>query len=193
MSSNTKEKAAVARNLRHQRKQKGLTQEQLSESSGVAIRTIQRIENARVEPHLQTLSLLARSLEMEVQELMYAEPADETSPTEAAVRKWLLVFHLLPLVGALIPFANLILPLILWAYKRDEHPLFEEHGRAVINFHLTVTLAFMLGIVLLVLLFPVGLLLLILIAVYALILIFWNTKQISKNEGCNYPLSIRFL
>ena len=174
-------------------KQKGLTQEQLSEHSGVTVRTIQRIENAKVEPHLQTLSLLAQSLEIEVQELSFSEPADTAAPSGTAVRKWLLLFHLLPLIGVMVPFANLILPLILWAYKRDEHPLFEEHGRAVINFHITVTLVFILGLVLLVLLFRVGLVLLILTAAYALALIFWNAKRIIRNEGYSYPLSIRFL
>ncbi|MBC5992756.1 DUF4870 domain-containing protein [Pontibacter sp. SD6] len=63
----------------------------------------------------------------------------------------------------------------------------------MVNFHLTITLAFMLGIVLLVLLFQVGLLLLILVAAYTLILIFWNAKKIIKNEGYRYPLSIRFI
>ena len=185
--------ATIAQNLLRHRKQKGLTQEQLSENSGVTIRTIQRIENAKVVPHQQTLSLLAGSLEIEVQELSYAGPDDETGPGDTSVRKWLLLFHLLPLVGVLIPFANLVLPLILWAYKRDEHPLFDTHGRAVVNFHLTVTLAFMLGVVLLVLLFQVGLLLLILIVAYALILSLRNAQKISKNEGYTYPLSIRFL
>jgi D-alanyl-D-alanine-carboxypeptidase/D-alanyl-D-alanine-endopeptidase len=193
MPSNIEENAAVARNLRLQRKHKGLTQEQLSESSGVAIRTIQRIENAKVEPHLQTLSLLAQSLDIELQELTYDEAADEAISSETAIRKWLLIFHLLPVVGVIIPFANLILPLILWAYKRDEHPLFEEHGRAVINFHLTLTLTFMLGIVLLVLLFHLGLLLLLVKAAYALILIFWNANKIIRDRGYKYPLSIRFL
>ena len=186
-------KTTIAQNLLRHRKQKGLTQEQLSESSGVTVRTIQRIENAKVEPHLQTLSLLAQSLEIEVQELSYLEPTDTAAPADTAVRKWLLLFHLLPLMGVLIPFANLILPLILWSYKRDEHPLFEEHGRAVINFHVTVTLAFILGLVLLVLLFRVGLVVLILTAAYALILIFWNAQKIIRNERYNYPFSIRFL
>ncbi|GHA62210.1 helix-turn-helix domain-containing protein [Pontibacter akesuensis] len=186
-------KSTIAQNLLRCRKKKGLTQEQLSEYSGVTVRTIQRIENAKVEPHLQTLSLLAQCLEVKVEELSYAGSADETAPSETALRKWLSLFHLLPLVGVILPFANLILPFILWAYKRDEHPLFDEHGRAVVNFQLTVTLASMLGIVLLVLLFPIGLLLLILTAAYALTLSFWNAKKIIKNQGYNYPLSIRFL
>ncbi|MBC5992757.1 helix-turn-helix domain-containing protein [Pontibacter cellulosilyticus] len=105
-------KATIAQNLLRHRKRKGLTQEQLSENYGVTVRTIQRIENAKVEPHFQTLSLLAQSLEVEVKELSCSEPADAPQ-SNTAVRKWLLLFHLLPLMGVLIPFANLMLPLIL--------------------------------------------------------------------------------
>lgn len=67
--SDTIEKTIIAKNVRHQRRRIGWTQEQLSENSGVAVRTIQLIENAKVEPHLQTLALLAGALEIEVHEL----------------------------------------------------------------------------------------------------------------------------
>lgn len=193
MPSNTKEKAAVAMNLRHQRKRKGWMQEQLSESSGVAVRTIQRIENAKVEPHLQTLALLAGSLELDVNELSTMASAEDVSPGGAAHRKWLLLLHLSPIVGFIIPFANLIVPLILWAYKRDESPLYDEHGRAVVNFHMTVTLAFMAGVALLLVLLQVGILLLILTSAYTLALILLNTRRVMKNESYKYPLSVKLL
>lgn len=186
-------KATVAKNLRYQRMRKGLTQEQLSESSGVAIRTIQRIENAKVEPHLQTLTLLAKALELEVHELSLIAPAAGIDQSVAAEIKWLLLLHLFPIVGFILPFANLIVPLILWAYKRDEHPLYDEHGRAVVNFHLTVTLAFMTGVALLLVLFQVGILLIILTSAYTLALILWNVRRVLKNAGYKYPFSVNLL
>lgn len=190
MPSNTIEKATVAENLRYQRKRKGLTQEHLSERSGVAIRTIQRAENAKVEPHLQTLALLAKALELEVHELYCPEGAPQGTTAEG---KWLLLLHLTPAVGFIIPFANLILPIIIWAFKRDEHPLYDEQGRAVINFHLTVTLSFMAGVALLLVLFHIGLLLLILASLYALSLIIWNTWSVMKSRHYDYPLSVKLL
>lgn len=186
-------KDIIAQNLLHQRKRKGLTQEQLSESSGVAVRTIQRIENAKVEPHLQTLALLARSLDLEVHELSLIAPAEEVEHDTSHVRKWLSIFHVAPIAGFVIPFANLVVPLLLWVYKRDDHPLFDVHGKAVINFHLTVTIAFVIAVALLVLLFPVGLLLMILTSAYALAMIIWNMQLVMKNKSYRYPLSINFL
>jgi serine-type D-Ala-D-Ala carboxypeptidase/endopeptidase len=193
MPSNGLEKATVARNLRHQRRRKGLTQEQLSESSGVAIRTIQRIENAKVEPHLQTLVLLADTLDLEVHELSAMTSTEDASQGCVADRKWLLLLHLSPIVGFIIPFANLIVPLILWAYKQDDHPLYNEHGRAVVNFHLTVTLVFMAGVALLLVLFQVGLLLIMLTSAYALALILLNARRVMKDENYSYPLSLAIM
>ena len=188
------QKATIAQNLLLHRKQKHLTQEQLSESSGVAVRTIQRIENAKVEPHVQTLTLLAQSLEIEVQELSYSPVAAiDVSQSITTSKKWLLLLHLLPAVGIIIPFANVVFPLILWAYKRDESPQLDAQGRAVINFHLTITLVLILGLTLLVLYFYVGLVLLLLTVVGALLSVFRNTQRVLQNRPCRYPLSLKFL
>lgn len=193
MSYNGSEKATVARNLRGQRRRKGMTQEQLSESSGVAIRTIQRIENAKVEPHLQTLALLAGSLGLEVHELSSTASAEYADQGHPADRKWLLLLHLSPVAGFIIPFANLIVPLLLWAFKRDDHPLYNEHGRAIVNFHLTITLAFMAGVALLLVLFQVGLLLILITSGYALALILLNARRVMKDESYSYPLSAKLI
>jgi D-alanyl-D-alanine-carboxypeptidase/D-alanyl-D-alanine-endopeptidase len=193
MPSNTRDKAIVAENLRYQRKRKGLTQELLSESSGVAIRTIQRIENAQVEPHRQTLALLAEALELDVHELSCLAPAGGSEQGTTAEGKWLILLHLTPALGLIIPFANLILPLIIWAFKRGEHPLYDLYGRAVINFHLTVTFVFMAGVALLFVLFHIGLLLLILASACALSFIIWNTWSVMKSRHYNYPFSVKLL
>ncbi len=46
---------SLSENLIYQRKLKGLTQEELSDQTTVAVRTIQRIEKGDVQPHLQTV------------------------------------------------------------------------------------------------------------------------------------------
>jgi uncharacterized Tic20 family protein/DNA-binding XRE family transcriptional regulator len=187
------EKARVAQNLRQQRRRKGWTQEQLAERSRVTVRTIQRIENAQVEPQLQTLALLAGALELDVQQLSPTPVAEEENSGEGADLKWLLLLHLSPLVGLLLPFANLLAPLLLWLYHREKDPLVEAHGRAVVNFHLTATLVFMAGVALLLVFFEAGILLLLLVSAYTLALTLLNTRRVAKNESYRYPFSIPVL
>ena len=41
-----------------------------------------------------------------------------------------------------IPFAGIIAPLIVWFIKKDEMPALNEHGKEVLNFQITIAIAF---------------------------------------------------
>ena len=103
-------KQSIKENLLYQRKLKGFTQDQLSEKTTVGVRTIQRIEKGEVQPHLQTVKLLAVGLDIEVADLIPLENPKE----ETIERKWMLLFHSIPLLGLIIPFGNIIFPIFLW-------------------------------------------------------------------------------
>lgn len=131
-------------NLRYQRKLKGFTQEELSERTTVGVRTIQRIEKGEVQPHLQTVKLLAAGLNIEVDTLIVLEDPNE----EVIARKWMLLLHGLPFFGFIIPFGNILFPLFLWIHKAEDNRIYDEHGRAVINFHCTVDLLIIFSLIL---------------------------------------------
>jgi transcriptional regulator with XRE-family HTH domain len=58
------------------RRERGLTQERLAETSGIAVRTIQRVESGN-DASLETLSAIARALDVPVRDLFAQEdPAD---------------------------------------------------------------------------------------------------------------------
>ena len=52
--------------IREVRKQKGLTQLELSEETNISVRTIQRIENDEVEPSLYSLKRISEILEVDL-------------------------------------------------------------------------------------------------------------------------------
>ncbi|MDM7884637.1 helix-turn-helix transcriptional regulator [Curtobacterium sp. RHCKG23] len=54
------------------RRERGWTQERLAETSGIAVRTVQRLERGN-EASLETLSAIARALDVPVRELFAAE------------------------------------------------------------------------------------------------------------------------
>lgn len=136
------ENQSLSKNLVYQRKLKGYSQEKLAELSGVTVRTIQRIERGDVNSHMNTLKLLADALEIDVQALLPLEnPKDEAIQT-----KWLLLMHSVPLLGALIPLTNILVPIFLWIHKREDNPVYDRHGRAVINFQITITLLFVVSL-----------------------------------------------
>ena len=58
-------------NIKELREQKGLSQEELSEASGISLRTIQRIENGEGTPRESTLNTIAESLNVTADYLIY--------------------------------------------------------------------------------------------------------------------------
>jgi uncharacterized Tic20 family protein len=59
---------------------------------------------------------------------------------EQQVRNWSMLCHLAALAGLLIPFGNLIGPLIIWQIKKNELPEIDPHGKESLNFQITISI-----------------------------------------------------
>ncbi len=180
---------SLAERLKYHRKSKGFSQEELSNKTNVTIRTIQRIEKAEVNPHLNTIKLLAVALDIEVNELL---PLD--NPKEETIKqKWLLLLHATPLLGIFIPLCNVLIPLFIWIHKREDNPIYNEHGIKIINFQITALIFILLSFISLVTVEKWGFFIFIsTIPIYVGIVIF-NIIYVLQKEKSYYPLSIPFL
>ena len=174
------------------RRKKGLTQEQLSELSGVTTRTIQRIEKGAVVPHVQTLKMLADCLDIETELLMDAAEGNAETKPKAKTTSIVPLFHLLALLGLGFPILNIVLPFILWILKKDENPEFDKQGKQVLNFHLTFTIVFFPAIVLMVLYFPVGFPLVVVSYAFMVVMTLINLFRSIKLAPVNYPFAYPF-
>lgn len=182
-------KQALKDNLRYQRKLKGFTQEELADKTTVGVRTIQRIEKGEVQPHLQTIKLLAVGLDIEVDDLIVLDNPKE----ETIKRKWMLLLHGSPFFGLIIPFANVLFPLFIWISKAEYNKLYDSHGRAVINFHCTINLLIIISLLLFfpfpgINFFGTGA-----VVLFGLIFSIKNLMSALSLGTYNYPLSIPFL
>lgn len=135
--------SSIGERLKYQRKIKGYSQEELAHRTNVTVRTIQRIEKEEVSPHLNTIKLLAVALDIEVDELVPLENPKE----ETIKKKWLLLMHATPLAGLFLPLLNVLIPVFLWIHKREDNPMYNEHGIKVINFQITVLILAVLSFV----------------------------------------------
>ena len=123
------------------RQQKGLTQERLAELCEVSPRTIQRIESGEVDPRAYTLQCLGTVLEFDF--------GEENTSNE---NLWLTILHLSSI------FVIIIIPLLLWSWKKNQSYKIDQQGRLVLNFQITMTLALFAAAFLL-MVFPAGLIL----------------------------------
>jgi len=85
-----------------------------------------------------------------------------------------------------------LVPLIIWLIKKDEVFDMDRHGKAILNFRISMFI-YLLICVPAILLFGLGILGFIVIGIFYLIFPIINALRASNNQPPNYPLSIQFL
>ena len=118
--------------------------------------------------------------------------------SDAQARSWNMWCHLSAISGVIIPFGNVLGPLLVWQIKKNEVPSVEAHGKAALNFQLTVLIALVATAIAAFILtfFCIGFLVFLLLPVIGVAgLIFSIIAGIKANEGkeYKYPYSINFV
>lgn len=106
-------------------------------------------------------------------------------------KQWALIAHLGTLAGYVIPFGNIIVPLVVYVSKKDESEYVREHARESLNFQITFTLLVIAAVITIVLM--VGILFLIILPIVNLIFVILAALAIDKGEFYHYPLAIKFV
>jgi uncharacterized Tic20 family protein len=123
---------------------------------------------------------------------MYAVSKDE--------RTWAMFSHLSALVGYfVVPFGNIIAPLIIWLVKRDESQFVADQAKESLNFQISLLIYGAVGsvICLILMLVVIGVFLIIALwcAIYIGGIVLTLVAAIKANEGqpYRYPLTIRLV
>lgn len=107
------------------REQKNLTQEELSEKSGISVRTIQRIESG-TEPKGHTLKMLSKALEVNIDELRERETETINSHEPDFNLSKIKLINLSSILFVVFPPANILVPLILTYIFKQRNSLTKE-------------------------------------------------------------------
>ncbi|MDD5260476.1 MAG: DUF4870 domain-containing protein [Methylacidiphilales bacterium] len=99
--------------------------------------------------------------------------------------------HLLALAGYIIPFGNIIGPLIIWQVKKGESSFVDDQGKESVNFQITVTLAAIVAVILCFLL--IGFVLLPVIGIADLIFIIIAALKANEGVAYRYPYTLRLI
>ena len=156
------------------RKQKGFTQEELAFKTNLNVRSIQRIESGEVTPRLFTLKILGEQLDY-----------DFNTNQESEVNFWLLLMH----ISSVIPI--IIIPVLIWAWKKEEVPEIREQGIDVINFQLSMTIYLFAASMSIFLV--IGLIILPFMGIFIFFVTIINTIKVANKQSYKYPLTIKFL
>ena len=106
-------------------------------------------------------------------------------------KQLLVITHLSQLLDLVSGIGGFLVPLILWAIKKDEIEGMDEHGKAILNFRISMFLYVLLCIPM-ILLFGLGLLGFVVLGIFYFIFPIMNAIRASNEEEPNYPFSISF-
>ncbi|WP_418603392.1 DUF4870 domain-containing protein [Hwangdonia sp.] len=129
----------LANRVKALRKRKGFSQEELTENSGLSLRTIQRIENGETEPRGDTLKRLANAL--------HVTPDDLIDWTVQEDNGYLQALNLSALSFLFFPLLGIIIPLIMWISKKDKLKDVNVLAKSIINFQITWIIIFSVGFI----------------------------------------------
>jgi hypothetical protein len=74
------------------------------------------------------------------------QPPSSLLPGEIEARRWNMFCHLSALCGLVFPPVGAVLgPLLIWQIKKHEIPSVEAHGKAALNFQLTILIVVVAG------------------------------------------------
>ncbi len=102
--------------------------------------------------------------------------------TEA--RNMAMLCHLLGIVGF---FA----PLVIWLNEKDKHKFVNEHGRAAMNYQISIIIYYIASCMLCFII--VGFFMFIALVIMHIIFVIMGAVKASKGEPWRYPIAIQFL
>lgn len=187
--------------LKNIRESQNLTQEELSEKSGISVRTIQRIE-AGQEPKGYTLRVLAQTLEISEKELQNTSSETEISQpivhqpnnekTEELDFSKVKFINLSSLPFVVLPVLNIVVPVILMYVLKMKYPIIKQIISVQILWTIIAPIVFMIGIFL-----KLGrqftLALIVVIILSNLFIIIRNAMEIDRSKKLYYRLNFSFL
>ena len=116
---------------------------------------------------------------------------DPMQADEDDARLWGSMCHFTALAGYLIPFGNIIIPLVIWRVKGREHPFIDEQGKESLNFQLTMTLYTIVSIILI--FAVIGIFFLIALGIVEIILVMIAGIKAHDGISYRYPLTLRLI
>lgn len=116
------------------------------------------------------------------------DPTGLPTPDE---RTWGMVAHLAALAGFVLPFGNILGPLVVWLVKRDHSVFIAAEAKEALNFNISIAIG---GVVCFMLfLLSIGVLFAALLVLFWLVMIIIAALKANEGIAYRYPFTLRLV
>ncbi|MFH1878362.1 MAG: DUF4870 domain-containing protein [Candidatus Omnitrophota bacterium] len=115
-------------------------------------------------------------------------PVKNTDKAENTIAMWC---HLSSFCGILIPFGNILAPLLIWLMNREGKPMVDDQGKESLNFQISLFIYTLAGVILSLII--VGIFFLIVLTLFAVIQVIKAGISASNGDRYRYPFCIRLI
>lgn len=106
-------------------------------------------------------------------------------------RTWSILVHAAAFAGAVVPFGSILGPYLVWVIKKPESAEVDRHGKASMNFQISMLIYLVVGLLLLRL--PIGWVLLVALGIFWFVMVLVATIRVANGRNAKYVFSIQFL
>lgn len=104
---------------------------------------------------------------------------------------WGMLCHLTAFAGYLIPFGNIIGPLIMWLLKKDQSDYVNRQGKSSLNFEISLTIYVFVSILLIFIV--IGIPILIALVIFQIVAVIIASIRAFDGQFFKYPMTIEFV
>lgn len=106
-------------------------------------------------------------------------------------RQWAMGAHLSGLCGMVIPFGNIVAPLVIWQIKKNESDFIAEEAKEALNFQIAVSIYVVAASILMIV--GIGLILLPVIGIGSVVLMVLAAIKANEGQAYRYPGIFRLI
>ena len=114
----------------------------------------------------------------------------DSQPTKDE-RTWAMLCHISTFCGLIIPFGNILAPLIIWLIKKEELPFVEDQGKEVLNFQISMIIYLLISGILCIIL--IGIPIVIGLVIFSFIITIIAAISANDGKSYRYPLNLRLI
>ena len=121
----------------------------------------------------------------------WGPPPHSTSQPSPEEQNWAVLSHVGALVASVLALGQIVVPLVIWLWKKGESDFIAAHARESLNFQISMTIYFIVAWILTFIL--IGFLVLVILAVVEIVCVILACLAAGRGKTYRYPFSLRLI